>query len=85
MTTTKTRIIGCEEGDHPHIIATGKREQLVVKGATYKGNRRLSIRFHYVDEEGNLAPGSRGIEIPISFANEVLEAMEEVLEAEQDS
>ena len=65
-----------------------KREPLVIKATDYRGNRRISLRYHFLDKQDEVwRPGRRGIEIPLGAARLVARAINEImdlLEAEKD-
>jgi len=78
-----------ELGKFPALITLHhKREPLIIKATDYRGNHRISLRYHYPDKrDGVLRPGRRGIEIPLEAARLVAQAINEImdlLEAEKD-
>lgn len=53
-----------------------KREPLVIKESYFRGNHRISIRFHYPDKrDGVLRPGKRGVEIPLEALDTTIMAL----------
>ena len=63
------------------ITLHSKREPLIIKETEYKGNHRISLRFHYHDKrDGVLRPGRRGIAIPLEAAKLVAQAILDLME-----
>ena len=71
-----------ELGKFPALITLHhKREPLIIKETDYRGNRRISLRYHYPDKrDGVLRPGRRGVEIPLEAARLVSRAINEIMD-----
>lgn len=58
-----------------------KREPLVIRESYYKGNQRISVRFHYPDKRDTVyRPGRRGVEIPLEAARLVAQAITDLMD-----
>lgn len=73
------KVLSQEKGHQAHVVTHSAgiklREPFVVQFSEYRGRERVSLRFHYVDDNGDLAPGRRGIEFATTMIDEVIEAL----------
>ncbi len=53
---------------------------LVIRRTVYRGQNRVDLRRHYVDEAGELHPTQKGVSLPAGLDAEVIAAMMTVLE-----
>ena len=76
------KVLSQQEGHQPHIITHTAghklREPLIVQFSEYRGRERVSLRFHYVNDAHDLAPGRRGVEFTITMLDDVIEALHKV-------
>lgn len=70
------------ESDLPGLVTLhSKREPLVIREAFYKGNHRISLRFHYPDKRDTVyRPGRRGVEIPLEAARLVAQGITDLMD-----
>lgn len=76
------KVLSEQKGHTAYIITHSTshklREPFVVQFSNYRGRDRVSLRFHYTNNAGHLAPGRRGIEFAVSMIDDVIEALHKV-------
>lgn len=71
--------IAATEGLPGFITLHQKREPLIIKESYFRGNHRISLRYHYPDKrDGCLRPGKRGVEIPLEALDQTIMALEQL-------
>lgn len=78
------KVLSKVEGHEPQVIKKSAglslREPLVIQFSQYRGRDRVSMRFHYWDDDGDLAPGRRGVEFATTMLDDVISALQKVKE-----
>lgn len=75
-------LIANTEGLPGFITLTSKREPLIIKESFFRGNHRISLRYHYPDKrDQTLRPGKRGVEIPLEAIPVTIAALTQLQEA----
>ncbi len=65
---------------HEIMIEAGKpTAPVIVSISEYKGVRRLDVRHYWTTDEGKLAPSQKGVSISLEYAEELYQAIGQVL------